>query len=61
MSCPHATGCELYSQFLIESTLKVWKIMYCEASRHTQCARYKLVEEGKPVPLKLLPSGKVLS
>lgn len=60
MSCPHATDCPLYSQFSLDSLLKYWKSSYCEAD-HGRCARYKLSLAGQPVPLNLLPSGKLMA
>lgn len=59
MACSHSSSCQLYAQFAADASLKLWKQHYCEKS-FDQCARYKLALEGKPVPLMLLPNGKVV-
>jgi hypothetical protein len=51
--------CELYSLFLINSSLKTWQIRYCE-NEFTKCERYALVCGHKNVPPNLLPNGKLL-
>lgn len=59
MTCSHTTNCQLYAQFAADASLKLWKQHYCEGM-FDQCARYKLALEGKPVPLTLLPNGKMV-
>lgn len=59
MTCSHSTNCQLYSQFAADASLKLWKQHYCEGL-FDQCARYQLALEGKPVPLTLLPNGKMV-
>jgi len=59
MACPHMSTCPLYPQFTFESNLNVWKLSYCEAD-FTRCVRYQLSNEGKPVPVTLLPNGTSL-
>jgi hypothetical protein len=59
MTCSHSTDCELYVQFAADPALNLWKKHYCEGN-FSVCSRYKLAQEGKPVPLTLLPNGKVL-
>jgi hypothetical protein len=59
MACSHTTNCQLYAQFAADSSLKLWKQHYCEGI-FDQCARYQLSLEGKPVPLTLLPNGKMV-
>jgi len=60
MPCPHAENCPLYPQFALDSLLRYWRTSYCEAD-HTRCARFALSKEGKPVPLRLLPSGRLMN
>lgn len=57
--CPHAEGCELFPQFSLKAALKLWQIHYCEG-RYESCERYKLSQQGKPVPVTLLPDGTSL-
>lgn len=59
MACSHTSNCQLYAQFAADASLKLWKQHYCEGI-YDQCARYKLALEGKPVPLTLLPNGKMV-
>lgn len=59
MACSHTTNCQLYAQFAADASLKLWKQHYCEGI-YDQCARYLLAVEGKPVPLTLLPNGKMV-
>lgn len=49
----------MYPLFTMSGMLSVWKTNYC-ADKFTQCARYKLSTEAKPVPDNLLPNGKLL-
>lgn len=58
-SCPHSTSCPLYPQFTLESFLRYWRTSYCDAD-YARCARYRLSQEGKPVPVNLLPSGNLM-
>lgn len=60
MICPHAAHCPLYEQFRLPGVLAVWKTVYCEGNFET-CERYKLSSRAKPVPLLLLPNGKLLN
>jgi hypothetical protein len=57
--CPHVGACELFPRFQSSATLGIWKAMYCQ-SKHSRCARYQLSEEGKLVPVDLLPDGQRL-
>lgn len=58
--CPHMESCEMYDLFTYSGTLAVWKINYCTGDYET-CARYKLSSMGQPVPVNLMPNGKVLN
>ena len=57
MDCTHSKDCQLYAQFAMEPSLRLWKQRYC-ASEFEKCARYQLALEGKSVPLALLPNGR---
>ena len=59
MACSHTTNCQLYAQFAADASLKLWKQHFCEGG-FEKCARYQLALEGKPVPLTLLPNGKMV-
>ncbi|HYV45581.1 MAG TPA: hypothetical protein VFA20_12005 [Myxococcaceae bacterium] len=41
------------------SFLRYWRTSYCDAD-YTRCARFRLSQEGKPVPVNLLPSGNLM-
>ena len=61
MDCPHTRTCPLFRQFTQNSLLEFWKDRFCNVeSRYPDCARYKLSEAGKPVPLTLMPNGSEL-
>lgn len=57
MNCTHSKTCQLYAQFAMEPSLRLWKQRYC-VNDYEKCARYQLALEGKSVPLALLPNGK---
>jgi hypothetical protein len=57
--CPHIRDCELFPRFALGSTLKIWKLHYCEG-RFETCQRYVRSLAGRPVPSGLLPNGKQL-
>lgn len=58
-NCPHLEACKLYPLFKLQASLKTWQIRYCEAD-YTACQRYQVAKRGEPVPLQLLPNGKLL-
>lgn len=59
-SCTRINSCPLFKQFSIKASLLVWTARYCE-SDFARCERLKLAVEGKPVPLNLLPNGRMLA
>jgi len=61
MACPHSSTCPLFEKFTQNSLLEFWKDRYCNVDdRWPNCARYELSEQGKPVPLTLMPNGSEL-
>ncbi len=58
--CTRMSGCPLFKQFSIKASLAVWTNRYCE-NDFARCARLQLSAEGKPVPLNLLPNGRMLA
>jgi hypothetical protein len=57
--CPHQQGCQIYPLFTVDSALETWKIIYCRGD-FVRCRRYRLANEGKPIPPNLLPNGVLL-
>ncbi len=57
--CARMSGCPLFKQFSLKASLAVWTSRYCE-SDFARCARLQLANEGKPIPLNLLPNGRML-
>ncbi len=57
VDCSHSKDCQLYAQFAMEPSLRLWKQRYC-AAEFEQCARYQRALEGKSIPLALLPNGR---
>lgn len=59
MGCTHASSCPLFPR--LQQSLAGWRNAYCDADdAWLQCARYQTGLKGQPVPLALLPNGKVL-
>lgn len=58
-SCSHTGTCELYAQFSLKASLRVWTLRYCEGDQ-AACHRWRCFTAGKPVPANLLPNGKLL-
>lgn len=59
MSCSHKDACPMYVEFKLKTVLKFWQKSYCDGD-FARCERYQLSLEGKPVPINLLPNGKVM-
>jgi len=59
VTCSHSESCDLYVQFAMEPSLKLWKQHFCEG-QFERCARFQVALSGRPVPLGLLPNGKEL-
>lgn len=58
MACPHAPGCPLFPY--LNASLGAWRVSYCDSANGWRgCARYILSGQGRPVPLALLPNGKM--
>ncbi len=56
--CPKKAGCSLFAEVdLLSALIRNIETFYCKRS-FEKCARYKLYQEGKPVPPKLLPHDK---
>ncbi len=60
MACFRVDKCPLFAQFKMKSSLRFWQTYYCEQG-FDQCERYKLAKDSKPVPLNLLPNGRLLA
>jgi hypothetical protein len=57
--CSHIPSCQMYALLKLAGSLETWQARYCRAD-YTQCARYKLATEGRPVPINLMPNGAFL-
>lgn len=60
MVCTHTKSCDLFAQFALNPTLKVWQSHYCAAG-YERCARYQASLRGEAVPLNLLPNGQQIA
>jgi len=58
-ACARVGACPLFKQFAMKSSLRVWQAYYCEGD-WSRCQRWKLVAAGMPVPMNLLPNGRML-
>jgi hypothetical protein len=60
MACSHAGTCPLFPR--LNHSLQGWKTAFCDSDEASlECARFKLSLTGSPVPLGLLPNGKLVS
>lgn len=58
MGCSHARHCPLFPY--LNASLGSWREAYCDsAAGWSDCARYRLSSNGEPVPLALLPNGRL--
>jgi hypothetical protein len=57
--CSHTSSCELYAQFSIKASARVWTLRHREGDQDA-CQRHRTLATGKPVPPTLLPNGKLL-
>ena len=57
--CPHIANCEMYALLKLSGSLELWQSRYCRTD-YTQCARYRLAQQNKPVPINLMPNGALL-
>jgi hypothetical protein len=57
MVCNAIITCPLVQ--LLRGELDLCRLTYCETGEET-CVRYQLLQEGKPVPVSLLPNGDFL-
>jgi len=60
MACSHVKSCELFVQFALNPALDVWKEAYCETD-YKRCVRYQNSLKNQPIPLTLLPNGKLVT
>src|SRR5664279_720416 len=58
MGCTHIDHCPLFPY--LNASLAGWRDAYCDSSVGWQdCERFKLSRTGQPVPLALLPNGRL--
>ncbi len=63
-SCKNMEGCPMYNY--MSSSLRILQLQpflndFClNPERYRECVRYKIIEEGKEPPARLLPDGKLL-
>lgn len=58
MACSHRADCPLFPN--LNSSLSGWRTHYCDTEdAWLSCARYTRSLAGKPVPVALLPNGKM--
>ncbi|MEZ5232770.1 MAG: hypothetical protein R2749_08685 [Acidimicrobiales bacterium] len=59
MACSHVGDCPLFPK--LQASLASWRTHYCDSAGGWQaCARYRESLAGRPVPLGLLPNGKLV-
>lgn len=59
MACSHVSTCPLFPK--LNASLAGWRDAYCNtATEYQNCARFQMSLGGGPVPLALLPNGKMV-
>lgn len=58
-SCARLSTCPLFHELARKPALKVWKAYWCEGA-FERCERWRRFEAGQPVPVNLLPNGRLL-
>jgi len=58
--CPHLSTCVIFERFRVDGNKSVWISSYCRGPMQADCARKKLRDTGKPVPITMLPNGQNL-
>ena len=59
MACTHTADCPLFPK--LHASRAAWRTHYCDTeTQWTTCARYERAVKGQPVPIALLPNGKVI-
>ncbi len=58
MPCPNLEKCKFLSAFGNEKCAEALIMLYCKDD-YTQCARYKIKEQGKEPPSNLWPNGQL--
>ena len=58
--CKYLDGCPIFAKFKLEGLKNFWVGTYCQGPKKNLCARKSLREDGKQVPLPLLPNGTQL-
>lgn len=58
MGCTHVPDCPLFPK--LNASLRGWRDAYCDSdTAWRDCARYQQSNMGRPVPLTLLPNGRL--
>jgi len=59
MACTHISNCPLFPK--LHASLAAWRTHYCDTETEwMSCARYQRSMLGEPVPVALLPNGKIV-
>lgn len=58
MPCSHSSSCPMFPY--LNGSIVEWRRAYCDSSSGwNSCARYQLSLRGEPVPVALLPNGRL--
>lgn len=64
LKCSYMEGCPMYNH--LTTSVRIIQLQpyvdkYClDGKSYQKCARYKIIQEGKEPPYKLLPDGTML-
>jgi hypothetical protein len=59
--CTHQNDCALFDRFAMSSSLKIWRLLYCDTDgKYVKCARFEAARQGLSIPANLLPNGETL-
>ena len=60
VDCEFLAACPIFAHFKSEGLKNTWVSLYCKGSKQPFCSRKILRDEGKEVPVTLLPNGRHL-
>ena len=58
--CPHMENCAMLQRLQAEPVKNIFTSVYCEGD-FENCHRKKRLDQGKSVPNRLLPNGRLLA
>ncbi len=61
MTCRYRDDCRMFQYIREQGDRLALTATYCDSYAYTECVRFKLRSQGRPVPLDLLPDGSTIT